>query len=272
MDGVRQGQVEFRLHPTATDGGDEALVSAGVFARKLAALVLALKSADRAVNYGKPTHDYKIEKLKSSSPTAILQETLVRPGIDFGRSGIAAFEDCVDSVTVGSGERARTFGKCPYYIQSLSTGATKDFSYGEIHVPSRIVRIDDFLNYQAKAVVAPEKIALLVEDRPLFKGAAHGTFRGELKEVDLRGSLPETKLVLPGGKEIDCVWAAEDIDIIRDALAKRVRLYGRAIYDGKSGLPRRLEVQSSTVVEPAGDFERWKGSFKPFHTQWIGDE
>jgi hypothetical protein len=103
-----------------------------------------------------------------------------------------------------------------------------------------------------------------------YKGTAHGEFDGEVRAVDLRGALPELKLILTaGGKQIDCVCRAIDIETIRMALNRRVRMSGAAIYDGTSGLPRRLEVTSISCVPEAGDMSVWKGSFMPFEaTDW----
>lgn len=94
-----------------------------------------------------------------------------------------------------------------------------------------------------------------------------------LDYVDIRGALPQIKLTLSaGGKEIDCICRREDIDTLGDALHKRVRVYGRAIYGSSSPLPMRVEVSSVALVKEAGDFTRWKGSFYPFEqAPWEHD-
>ena len=107
-----------------------------------------------------------------------------------------------------------------------------------------------------------------------FEGTACGSFDGEVRAVDLRGALPEIKLILSaGGKEIDCVCRNIDIETIRTALNRRVRISGLAIYDGKSGLPRRIEASELEIVQGAPDFARWKGAFEPFEIEpWEEDD
>ena len=107
-----------------------------------------------------------------------------------------------------------------------------------------------------------------------FSGSAFGSFDGEVRAVDLRGSLPEIKLILSaGGKQIDCICRGIDIENIRSALNRRVRISGLAIYDGTSGLPRRLEAREVSLVAPGADFTRWKGAFEPFEAlEWEPDD
>src|SRR4051794_6369861 len=103
MDDVRPGEIRFRIHPPNRADADE-LISAGVFARKLNSLVLALKSADRAVNK-RSIHDYKIRHLHSSSPTALICETPLKPQPDLiGRSGIDGFDSCANALTIGASD------------------------------------------------------------------------------------------------------------------------------------------------------------------------
>jgi hypothetical protein len=279
VEAVKAGQLVFRIHGPK-DGAEERIF-ASVFAAKLATLVRALQAADRAV-HGFVRHDYAIAKLRSSTPTVVLSEE-VRPKyereLQIGLSGIDAFGDCADAISVGDRARALRYGMCPYYVQKLGRGASRQFGYAEIWTrQDNIIRVDPFLQEQAQSVVTPEKTKQLVpakeEARAWFRGTTHGSFDGSVLEVDFRGALPALKLVLSaGGNEIDCVCREDHLEMIRAALKKRVRVFGDAIYDGKSGLPRRISVTDIQPVSGSDDFARWKGAFKPLDLpEWEGDD
>jgi hypothetical protein len=192
-------------------------------------------------------------------------------------SGIAAFEDCVEAITFGEERRARMHGTCANQVAKFSPVGYSEVWTGE----SRVFRVDHFLTQRAKTIVNPladaslfGQTAALPTERDWFKGVASGSFDGEVKAADLRGALPQVKLLLTaGGAEIDCVCRVENIEDIRAALNRRARVFGRAIYDGKSGLPRRIEVNKINVVSGSRDLTRWKGAFKPFEIEtWEGDQ
>ena len=109
--------------------------------------------------------------------------------------------------------------------------------------------------------------------REWFEGVAQGTFDGAIKAVDLRGALPEIKLILSAGEQqIDCFCRESDIPKIGSALNRRVRLSGGAIYDRSSPLPVRLEVSDFDILSDHGDFLKWSGSFQPFEIEnWPED-
>lgn len=136
----------------------------------------------------------------------------------------------------------------------------------------RVLRVDQFLSERAKAMARITEIDGVPEGG-WYRGAVLGSFDGKLEFVDLRGALPQIKLTLSaGGKQIDCICRREDIDTDRPALDRRVRVFGKAIYDGSSGLPRRVEVTDIKVLPEPGDFTRWRGSFEPFTIpDWDGD-
>jgi hypothetical protein len=275
MELLRPGQIRFRVHgpDTATDE-----VSAGVFSRQLGTLSRALRAADRAVN-GRVVHDYVIASLSSTTPTALLAERpLPRYGaqLPIARSGIDAFTDCVDAVTIGDEDRAIRYADCVKQIAKFAKTGYSEVWTGE----STVFRIDPFLTERAREIVQPPitRPVMLTFDqgvgRKWYKGAADGSFDGTVKAADLRGALPQIILVLTaGGVEIDCICRVEDIESIRSALDRRARVYGRAIYDGSSGLPRRIEVRKIEAVNGAPDFTRWKGAFQPFdmESEWPGD-
>ncbi len=276
MDSLERGQVRFRVHgpDTATDE-----VSAGVFSRQLGTLFRALKAADKAAN-GRPIHDYVIANLSTTTPTALLAE---RPLPKFkgqfitGHSGIAAFEDCVNAITIGAQERALSYGTCVNQIARFV-----DVGYSEIWTSeAKVFRVDHFLKERAHSIIASDsdlarfdRLPEMISERDWYKGVASGSFDGEIKAADLRGALPQLALVLTaGGNEIECICREEDIESIRAALNRRARVYGRAIYDGRAGLPRRIEVSKIELVAGSRDFTRWKGAFKPFNIEaWEEDE
>ena len=268
------GELRFRVHSTTSD---EENVSASVFADKLGRLVRALKAADLAL-HGKVIHDYKIAKLSSSNPTAVLAETVLPKFIAAkyigGDSAIAAFDDCASAILSGDRDRALRYGACAFHISKLATGSHKNFGYAEVWTANdNIVRVDDLLVHQAKAIIAPPKTPELEAYSGWFKGQAFGSFEGTVLEADLRGALPSIKLVLSaGGEQIDCVCRPEDIEMIREALKRRVRLYGNAIYDGRSGLPKRIQVSDIQPVAQGDDLSRWKDSFEEIEPpEWDGD-
>jgi len=110
----------------------------------------------------------------------------------------------------------------------------------------------------------PDEILAAPHERTWFAGHVYGSFVGIVRAVDLRGALPEIKLILAGGKQIDCVCTQDHIEQIRGALNRRVRIEGNAIYDGKSGLPRRVEVRDISSPIMPSDFAKWCGAFEPF--------
>ena len=272
---LQTGEVRFRVHGRQADGGER--VPASVFAQKLAVLVRALRAADAAVN-GRVTHDYVISDLQIGSALVELrEEEIKKPDLITKQSSITAFEDCVEAIRQGTVERAQFFGKCPRYVSQLAKGSGYRFGYAELWLEKENpVRVDEFLYEQSTAVAEPFKqffpVVQEVEPR-WYRGMAHGTFEGVVKGVDLRGALPEVKLILAaGGKQIDCIFRGLEIERIREALDRKVRVEGTAFYDGRSGLPRRVEVTRIDLAKPVGDFTRWKGSFEPFSPpEWESD-
>lgn len=260
--------IEFKMH--APDGEPE--VSVAVFASKLIALVKAFKAADAAVN-GVESYDYRIVRLHTSSPTAILRQTATDPANSALRSPFEAFEGCVENTLSGDREGALRYGKCSAKLGLLAKGAGKTFGYAELRLAENdVIRVDPFLGERARLISSPIH-ALQVENHEWFAGSVHASFDGTIEAVDLRGGLPEVKLILSAGaKEIDCICRQGDIEKIRAGLHHRVRVMGLATYDGKSGLPRRINVSD---IEPVsgGDFSDWKGRFQPFDApEWDGDE
>jgi hypothetical protein len=275
-----RGEIRFRVHgpDTATDE-----VTAAVFSRQLGTLYRALRAADRAIN-GRLIHDYVIANLSTSTPTALLSERPIRKFRDhlpISHSGIDALADCIDAITVGAEERANRYQSCVKQVAKFARIGYSELWTGE----ESVFRVDPFLTERAKAIVESRPMVeyatppLLtheaVQQRQWYKGAADGSFDGTVKVADMRGALPLITLVLTaGGAEIECVCRESDKDDIRSALDRRARVHGRAIYDGTSGLPRRVEVRKIEVVNGNRDFTRWRGAFEPFDLEadWMDDE
>jgi hypothetical protein len=270
--------LKFRAYgPRRGTNGESDEVSAAVFASRLTSLVLALRAADAAVNGGR-AHDYTIAKLQSSDPTALLREVANPrfPGIFPPKSGFDAFNSCVEAVKIGSSE-ARTFGKCARHVADLSKPAKFWLDYSAVWPDSnnedKAIRLDSFLSVRARAAAKSSMVAQSMGEQEWFRGSVIGTFDGSLEFVDARGALPLVKLTLSsGGAFIDCVCRADHIDIIGASIKRRVRVTGRAIYDGMQGLPVRVEVTEIAPVVGSDDFTQWRGSFEPFEIDDWGDD
>lgn len=273
-----RGQIRFRVHgpDTATDE-----VTAGVFSRQLSTLYRALRAADKSIN-GRVVHDYIIANLSSSAPTALLAERPIPKFLDqlsALHSGIDAFEDCIDAITIGSNERANRYEQCVKQVAKFARIGYSEVWFGD----EKVRRVDQFLTERAREIVearpmlayATQVLTYDAPQRQWYKGAADGSFDGTVKAADLRGALPQITLVLTaGGAQIECICRADDIEVIRSALDRRARVYGRAIYDGTSGLPRRIEVRRIDIVASRYDFLRWKGSFEPLDLDpdWVDSD
>jgi len=271
---LESGEVRLRVHGRQDYGSER--VPASVFAQKLTVLVRGLRAADAARN-GRVTHDYVISNLSLGSALVELREEEIRHSPFFPpASGVSAFDDCVGAIRDGREESIELFGKCPFYVSQLAKGSGNKFGYAELWTDrGSPVRVDEFLFEQAISLLEGPERRLRIEGREhWYKGVAQGRFEGEVKGVDLRGALPEVKLILTAGsKEIDCVFRDVEMERIREALDRRVTVEGTAFYDGRSGLPRRLEVTAINLVQPAGDFTRWKGGFEPFTApEWESDD
>jgi hypothetical protein len=265
-------QLAIRLHPAdAQDDG----IDVSVFTSKLNALVSALSAADKVIN-GKKIFTYKVAKLQSSSPTALISEVVPKgkqamlqaasPSMELRNITAYAIEGRIpDDARYEPVFRA---------LARLSTGARRTFEYGELWTSnSDVVRIDRFMEERAdRAKLGNPLSPELEHGRKYFSGVAIGEFEGILDYVDLRGSLPAIKLAnMIGGSQIDCVCRNVDVEKIRQALKKRAVVTGRAIYDGSGPLPRRVEVFDIKLRNPADDFSRWKGSITNFERVQIGE-
>jgi hypothetical protein len=160
-------------------------------------------------------------------------------------------------------------------VMRLTSGAEKNFGFAEVRTRQsdviNVIRIDDFLRERARVAARVTEYES-VPAGGWYKGAVFGSFDGQLELVDIRGALPRIKLTLSAGeRQIDCICRREDIEALGSSLGHRVRVAGRAIYDGRSGLPRRVEVTEIKPISEPGDFARWQGAFEPFTVpDWDG--
>ena len=239
---------------------DEGIVRAEVFVQKLRELIDALKTADRLAN-GRLAHDYLLPDLHRGSAVATVRARARRR--DSSQSPISYFERATTSIYDGD-LRNETFvdRKIVEKIEKLSKGANDRFGHAEIDFPgSSVIRIDDYFQRQA------EEARLAANDASVgqlqsYKGAAFGTFDGVLKEIDSRGTMLRGKLVLvPSATEIDCVMNKDRVPAARESFNKRVVIKGTARYDGRGGLPARVDVAEIRAIEQRADLTRWKGAF-----------
>lgn len=277
MSELKAGLLRFRAYgPQADEGGSSGEVSAAVFADRLSALVKALTAADKALN-GFSAHEYTIAKLHTSDPTALIRE-VVSPNFSSlftPKSGLDGFAECAEAVKIGS-SKAISFGKCAQYIAKASRPAKRGLAYSAVWTKEdNPIRLDAFLAQRAALAIAPEiSIKATHIGHEWFKGSVIGSFDGRIDVVNARGALPQVQLTLTaGGEIIDCVCRSSDIEAIGASLKKRVRITGKAIYDGSGGLPIRVEVFEIVPVKTVDGFEKWKAAFKPFDVpEWEGDE
>jgi hypothetical protein len=281
MENLAPDQIGFMLHPVL--GADR--LDAFVFSRKFAQLLAALAAADKAVN-GKRGNVYSVARLHSSAPTAVLVEAPAKPqyNLEPPRSGIVAFDRCATAIVEGDISAAQAFGECANKILKLSSGTAgygRKFGYGAVWSGrGSVIRIDDFLERRAveaaRGELPPPEGGNAPPPRPKwFRGVIDGSFEGTLQAVDIRGTIPECSLVVGPGHQIDCVFQESELKTVAGALASksRTRISGRAIYDGNSGLPARIEIREIEQIDKEGvDFFRWRGAFEPFlPEEWEDD-
>ncbi|WP_156932377.1 hypothetical protein [Mesorhizobium sp. LNJC391B00] len=261
-------QVRFRIVGTADLQGK---VLASVFAQKLAALVRAMEAADKAAN-GQQRFDFVIVDLKPTSASATLREFRISSKApDY--SSVEIFERCVRSVDTQHYQFAREHLECVKQLVAVAKDVAKTYDHAEITVDNfETVVIDEtFLSNATEAITIPDPE---VAEAKWFKGVTVGSFDGKILETDIRHSTPKFIVRLTaGGKEITCDCPGFSIDDIRTVLGRRVRLTGRAHYDGTGGLPSKIEViEKPRLIKENPDFARWRGTFETFTIDdWHGD-
>lgn len=253
-------QIELKLFGLQR-GADED-VRADVFAKKLAGIVKALKAADRHC-HGKKTFEYFISDLKHSSAYAAISEKPYSTKRTPRESSVRVVQLAVANVRDGLGIPKETDPIIAKVLAEIGDGADKAFSHGEIGIKGQtetVVRIDQFFDKRADRAFDEFRSPTNVVS--LFEGAAFGTFDGELKEVDLRGTVASAKLILNvGGRELDCSCNSVTVDNLRDALNQRVTVSAIAHYNGHDRLPEHIDIKRIDPLGSVGSLRKWKGRF-----------
>ena len=253
----RHDETTLALHGLDVDAR---VVRAEVFVQKLRELIAALKTADKLTN-GKHTCDYLLPDLHNGSAVVTVRERArTRTPTE---SPISYFERTATAVYNGEVRDVASFApEMVARIEKLSRGSNERFAHAEISFSgSTVIRIDDYLQRQAEdALRRPNDVH--VGQMQSYRGTAFGTFDGVLKEIDSRGTMLRGKLVLaPSTTEIDCVMNKDRVPAARESFDKRVVIKGAARYDGRSGLPARVDVHEIRIIKEVGDLTRWKGAF-----------
>jgi hypothetical protein len=220
-------------------------VFADVFAKQVSSIVAGLEKIDKIVNGGS-RHRYVVAGLEIGSAQIELREKVIS-------ESIIKASPCVKLMEVGySAASGKTFTPNTdeddvslKVLASISSRASKDFNYATLRSPIvEIVRVDTFLNRQVQKIIQSAQIAASSIASAFYIGSAFGSFDGVIEAVDLKGDAPAARLILSaGGKPIDCILLNLDISDVRSALGSRVSVSGRAIYEGKTGLPSRIEIR-----------------------------
>jgi hypothetical protein len=211
-------------------------VFADVFAKQVSSIVAGLEKIDKIVNGGS-RHRYVVAGLEIGSAQIELREKVIS-------ESIIKASPCVKLMEVGySAASGKTFTPNTdeddvslKVLASISSRASKDFNYATLRSPIvEIVRVDTFLNRQVQKIIQSAQIAASSIASAFYIGSAFGSFDGVIEAVDLKGDAPAARLILSaGGKPIDCILLN---------LGSRVSVSGRAIYEGKTGLPSRIEIR-----------------------------
>jgi hypothetical protein len=247
-------------------------VRAEVFALKLRTLILGLREADKFVN-GKPSFIYMIAGLdtaNSAAATIRQKQRARRPG----HSAITVFENAASAIYNGDQSVTRYPERLISQIKKLGDGALQTFSHGEIaFADDNIIRVDDFLLRQSEAAQEALTAPQVPPGEQYYCGIAIGSFDGELKEIDSRGTVLRGKLILSaGGAEIDCVMNKDRVPEAREAFDNRVIVGGAAHYDGEQQLPTRIDVTAIRIVGERRGLIHWRGAFAPADPQDAEEE
>lgn len=242
-------------------------VDGEVFARKLGAFVRGLAAADKAAN-GKRVFKFLLTDLSKNTATASLREQVAVKGSRRG-SGLSYYVAGVEAIYDNTPRAKDLPAAFVREVVALNKGVGHTFSFGEIKSNENFaIRVDEFLESRAEAILSSinhDEGLLSETDRAGFSGVAFVSLDGVLKAVDLRGVTQKAALVLTaGGKQIECVVNTLAVSKLRDALDRRVTVYGRAHYEGASGLPTRLDVRDVRIFPERtdADLARWRGHFR----------
>ena len=216
---------------------DSRLVPASVFKKQFNAFYNALAAAAAEAN-GPERNDIFISDLRMGSN----EVAMVSP------SGIAPLMECFTAVYRNDFPAAI---KKPTIAKKIARiGKIVDQRYSTfVEFNEQItVPIDSIFCRQAKAMSR-----LLVPGETstqYFAGSAIDTFDGMLGEIDALKPVWTGQLALSGGKIIQCMLdKSKGEDAFNRFWNKRVWATGRAIYNGSSRLPVRLDVLKLQEIE-----------------------
>jgi hypothetical protein len=250
---------------------DNGLVRADVFARKIRLLSLALKQADKFANGGKH-FDFLVKDLVIGSASATLRERASsdrRPKNSSARTVGSICSNVYEGRTVSNDARALL-----NTVSHLADGADKTFSHAEVRYASdNVIRLDRF--FESQAVIARQAFSKIPATEPLFSGVCLTSFDGAIEVLDGRGSLLLAKLTLSaGGSEIDCVLRREMLPEAKDGFKAKVRVTGSGIYNGKSYLPTRFNVENIKQIDTSKSLLGWRGKLSRVNEEelaWIDE-
>lgn len=253
-----------RDHTTLTIHGldeDNKLVRADVLAQKLQALIRGLRAADVLAN-GKITHQFIVTEMHVSSAVFQVREKQTTHG-EAPHSTIPVFEKAVQSVYQGDKGVARLPTRLVSSIAALSSGAKKRFAHGEVGEGENIVRVDEYLFRQSVRAKESVKTVARAATVAHFNGMAVSSFDGTLQLLDSRGTVLLTKLTLTGSRqELDCIVNKDHIPEFSQYFEKRVRVEGRAHYNGRAALPERVDAVKISAIKAQPNLLRWRGAFE----------
>lgn len=238
-------------------------VLARVFSKKLDALVRALEAADTATNGGR-RHEFVIANLSAASPASATLAEQVVSRKHVTTPPIEAFGVCINAVNSGRASVDSLYLDIIPHLMTLAKGVEDDFDRGELTVNGNETVLVDHVFLKRVSALIDQPDDEIDHQHLWFSGEAIGTFDGQILEVDVRGTVPKAILRLTSGKkDIPCLCPGISAEQIGNLLERRVEATGRAVYDGTSGLPIRLEMTSTPkIVKPDVDFSRWKGSLE----------
>lgn len=254
---TKDGNLTLTIHGLEAFHGD---VDGEVFAEKFSAFIHGLAIADRAAN-GERRHKFVIADLVKNTATATVSERTYRSGAPT-RSGIAYYEAGLDDIRLDTPAARLLPVELVKSIATLNRGVHEKFEFGEIKGEgAHVIRIDRFLAEKAEKVLADIKRSDQLN--LTFEGTAYGSFDGTMKAVDFQPAMKRGVLWLSaGGAPIVCNITHLALDDVRSAVERRCVVYGLAHYDGKSGLPRLIDIHKVEVVAAAGALNHWRGTFE----------
>ena len=247
-------------------------VIASVFAKQITDIVSTLRKVDKSENGG-VRFDYTIAGLQMGSAQIEFREKLVSEKI----CKVSPVSKMLSVGAMVAGARAfvptsDAEDEILRIYKKLSGKSEKDFNYAMMRGASvDPIRVDKFLNRQVSKVIDAAKAAADAMPPKFFVGNAIGAFDGVIEAVDLKGDAPEARLVLSaGGKGIDCVLFDMPLENMQAALGNRVSATGRAIYEGHTGLPSRIEIRQISVIQNLPT-KGLSGSLLPFEVSDWGE-